>query len=270
MSILLGNSNKNTDNYKLTCKEILLVLKRIARAFKKHNINVERVNTDKNQILWIRDIYIPIDNTYVIGNLTRKNTMNNNCINEYKELENNLLNSINKNKNENKNISIVKPPRNVKLEGGDIIQYYDYIFVGIGKRTNRNAYEYLKTIFKNKKFILIEHTALHLDCVFCILDNGVIFYDSKYIQKLKIPKRFQDKEHFRINDISEIVDSGKFLATNFVQIPKTKTLIMSNIKENEPFRNILENMGYYLELVKTENIYLKGGSIRCLTQWLID
>lgn len=266
MSILLGNCNKNTDTFKLSCKEKQLVLKRISRAFRKYNIDVQRVETDKNEIIWIRDIYIPIDNTYVIGNLTRKSTMNNNRINEFKELENILCKSVNK----NENINIIKPPRNVKLEGGDIIQYNDYIFVGNNKRTNKDGYEYLKNTFKNKKVILIEHTALHLDCVFCILDNGVIFYDSKYIKKLKIPKKFQDKENFRINDISSIVDSGKFLATNFVQIPNTKTLIISNIKENEPFRNILENMGYNLELVKTENIYLEGGSIRCLTQWLIN
>jgi N-dimethylarginine dimethylaminohydrolase len=260
MSILLGNCNKNTDTFKLSCKEKQLVLKRISRAFKKYNIDVQRVETDKNQVLWIRDIYIPIDNTYVIGNLTKKSTMNNNRINEFKELENIL----------HKSVNIIKPPRNVKLEGGDIIQYNDYIFVGNNKRTNKEGYEYLKNTFKNKKVILVEHTAVHLDCVFCILESGVIFYDSKYIKKLKIPKKIQDKEKFIINDISSIVDSGKFLATNFVQIPNTKTLIISNIKENKLFRDILENMGYNLEIVKTENIYLEGGSIRCLTQWLIN
>lgn len=254
-SILIGKCNKDEPNAKMDCQTRNLVLKRIAHAFKKHNINVVHLKTDVKQLIWVRDVYIPIDNTYVIGNLTRKSTLGKNRVNEYKELEY-LLDS-------NPEIEQIKPSKDVKLEGGDIIQYKDYIFVGIGGRTNKEGYEFIKRTFKHKKVIAINHTALHLDCVLCVLDNDVVFYDSKYIQRL--PRNF--RQLFNVNDISSIVDSGKFLATNFVKIGKT--LIISNTPENSAFRDILKGMGYKLEIVNTENIWRLGGSVRCLTQWLL-
>jgi N-dimethylarginine dimethylaminohydrolase len=133
------------------------------------------------------------------------------------------------------------------FEGGDFIQIKNYIFIGIGSRT---------TI----KIVPIHHTGLHLDCCLCIVGKR-IFYDGKYIENItSIPNRF------KIVDIASIVDSGKYMATNFLQVGNT--LIMSGIKKNKRFRQMLRNIGYKIILVDTRNIWKEGGSIRCLTQWL--
>ena len=158
----------------------------------------------------------------------------------------------------------IYPPMNVKLEGGDIIQYDDFIFVGISDRTNKAGCNFIKKTFKNKTVIPIKHSALHLDCTFCVLDTGLIFYDSKYISNIsdvmKLPKQFITY------DICNIADSGKYLTTNFVQI--NENIIISNTPENKSFRDILSGLGYNLEIVNTEDFWREGGSIRCLTQWL--
>jgi N-dimethylarginine dimethylaminohydrolase len=261
MKILLGNCISNSDNYKLDYTQKQLVIKRISNAFKKHNITVKQIkkstikDNSLDELIWMRDIFIPIDNKYIIGNLTKKSSMGDNRSNEFKYVVPYL---------QKRKVKYYLP-KNIKLEGGDIIQYNDFIFVGIGKRTNKDGYELIKNTFKNKIVIPIKHTALHLDCVFCVLDNGLTFYDSKYISNTKTYS-INIPSCFALYDISDIVDSGKYLATNFVQVGNS--IIISNTPQNKPFRDILEKLGYNLEIVDTENIWKEGGSIRCLTQWM--
>ncbi len=159
-----------------------------------------------------------------------------------------------------KDKKIIRIPSNILFEGGDFIQIKNYIFIGIGSRTTIKIVPILKKLFPNKKIVPIHHTGLHLDCCLCIVGKR-IFYDGKYIENItSIPNRF------KIVDIASIVDSGKYMATNFLQVGNT--LIMSGIKKNKRFRQMLRNIGYKIILVDTRNIWKEGGSIRCLTQWL--
>lgn len=80
---------------------------------------------------------------------------------------------------------VIYPPEEVHIEGGDVMPWNDYIFVGtytgedypdyITARTNREAVEFLKEQFPNKKVKAFElrksntnakENALHLDCCF--------------------------------------------------------------------------------------------------------
>lgn len=248
-SILIGNCNRNIEDFVLSCSSKKRVLNKLSEVFKELGENVVRIIPSSDEILWIRDIYIPIDNTYVIGNLTQDSTMNRNRSDEYEQIIP-YFNSYKK---------IITSPKKVKLEGGDIIQQDDFIFVGLGERTNMEAVHFLKQKFPKKHIIPITHTSLHLDCVFCVLDKNV-FYDSKYISHLDLDGLFHTY------DISHMVDSGKYLATNFVRI--NNTLITSNTPQNASFRQLLRNMGYKIKMVDTKGIWREGGSIRCLTQWL--
>lgn len=250
MSILLGDCNINIDNYYLTCNDKKYVIKNIANAFTRLGVNVIKVkqHTD-DEIIWIRDTYVPIDDVYLKCNLTIKDTMNQDRSGEFKYIKPNLYNDK----------KIIRIPSNISFEGGDFIQFKNYIFVGIGSRTTIKIVPILKKLFPNKKLVPIHHTALHLDCCLCILGKRV-FYDSKYIENIKVPK------YFKIIDIASIVDSGKYMATNLVQVGNT--LIMSETKKNKSFRQMLRNIGYKIIVVDTRNIWKEGGSIRCLTQWL--
>ena len=226
MSILVGDCNINIDGYYLTCNDKKVVIKDIRNILCRLDIKViTSQQRTLDEIIWIRDIYVPIDNVYLKCNLTTKDTMN----------------------------------QDISFEGGDFIQIKNYIFIGIGSRTTIKIVPILKKLFPNKKIVPIHHTGLHLDCCLCIVGER-IFYDGKYIENItSIPNRF------KIVDISSIVDSGKYMATNFLQVGNT--LIMSGIKKNKKFREILRNIGYKIILVNTRGIW-KGGSIRCLTQWL--
>ena len=250
MSILLGICNYNINNYHINCNDKNIVIKDIGDVFIQLGINVIHVENKLKEIIWIRDIYVPIDNLYLKCNLTKNSTMNTD-----RSIEFNYLKPFLK-----KNKQIIEIPLNISFEGGDIIQEQNYIFVGIGMRTNIQIVSILKELFPQKIIIPIHHTALHLDCCFCILNNTLIFYDSKYIENIELPNVF------KIYDISSIADSGKYMATNFVQVGNT--LIMSKIKKNATFRKILRSFGFNIVLINTQNIWKEGGSIRCLTQWL--
>lgn len=255
MSILVGNCSTNIDNYILTCRDKKMVIKEIMDALTKIGIrpiqvDLVDVDTSENEILWIRDIFVPIDNVYLKCNLTKKSTMNTDRRNEFDSIQSYLDNSK----------KIIQIPQHISFEGGDLIQYKNYIFIGIGKRTGAGIVDKLKKYFPNKHIIAVNHSALHLDCCMCVLDNDMVFYDSKYIENIRIPALF------RVYDISNIVDSGKYMATNFIQFGNI--LIMSDIKKNAAFRKMLRSLGYKIILVNTRQIWKEGGDIRCLTQWL--
>ena len=90
---------------------------------------------------------------------------------------------------------VVRPPEEVHIEGGDVMLWRDYIFVGTYKgsdykdyitaRTNLQGVEYLRKLFPNKivkEFDLVKSkieardNALHLDCCFQPVgkDKGII------------------------------------------------------------------------------------------------
>ena len=91
---------------------------------------------------------------------------------------------------------VVRPPEEVHIEGGDVMLWGDYIFVGTYKgsdykdyitaRTNMQGVEYLRKLFPNKivkEFDLVKSkieardNALHLDCCFQPVgkDKGIIY-----------------------------------------------------------------------------------------------
>ena len=91
---------------------------------------------------------------------------------------------------------VVRPPEEVHIEGGDVMLWRDYIFVGTYKgsdykdyitaRTNLQGVEYLRKLFPNKivkEFDLVKSkieardNALHLDCCFQPVgkDKGIIY-----------------------------------------------------------------------------------------------
>lgn len=257
MSILLGNCNDNIENHYVDCAGKQRVIKDIRSALHRLGVKFDTVrkikngdNNSNNEILWIRDIFVPVDNIYIKCNLTKNSTMNTDRSKEFEHIHPYL----------DTNKPVVKMPNSIPFEGGDFIECDNYLFVGIGQRTSIQIVDRLKRLFPNKGIIPIHHSALHLDCCFCALQNKTVFYDSKYIQKIELPRLFT------CYDISPIADSGKYLATNFIQVGNT--LVMSNTKQNATFRKILRKLGYSLVLINIGDLWKEGGGIRCLTQWL--
>lgn len=84
---------------------------------------------------------------------------------------------------------VVTPPDSVILEGGDVVLHRDAIFVGVGRRTNERAVDFLEELFPKRTVIAVDlvhgtrdpHTdVLHLDCTFMPIgrDMALVFPDG--------------------------------------------------------------------------------------------
>ena len=139
---------------------------------KKYGVTVFRPQLipDYNQI-FTRDIGFVIDNIFIKSNILPDRERELDAI-QY------VIDQI-------QPAQVVRPPEEVHIEGGDVMLWENYIFVGTYKgsdykdyitaRTNMQGVEYLRKLFPNKivkEFDLVKSkieardNALHLDCCF--------------------------------------------------------------------------------------------------------
>jgi N-dimethylarginine dimethylaminohydrolase len=167
--ILAGTYPKESD--------MILEMEAFAQVFQKYGVTVFRpeVLEDCNQI-FSRDIAFVIEDKLVIANILPDREQ---------EVEA-ILHVLDKIEDTN----ILHPPEQVHVEGGDVMPWNDYIFVGtytapdyashITARTNKQAVEWISQQFPDKivkSFELRKSTnarenALHLDCCFQPLGKG--------------------------------------------------------------------------------------------------
>jgi N-dimethylarginine dimethylaminohydrolase len=200
---------------------------------------------DISNALWFRDNFINVDNKlYLLNKTTSK---------ERKPVEE--LSTI--------NISGTKVD-NYFIDGGDVIQHNDLIFVGLSDRTEKKSIDWFKKEFKKKEIIKITHHALHLDCCFCVLPNNLIIYSKKYIKSF--PSFLKDR--YKVHCIEEFMKEGEEtnLATNILIIGKN--IIAIDRKKFYKFYKFLQSMDFNLILIPFFNLWKDGGGIRCLTQWI--
>lgn len=81
---------------------------------------------------------------------------------------------------------VITPPKSVIVEGGDVVLYRDVIFVGVGRRTNESAVDFLEDVFPKRNVVAVHlvhgtddpHSdVLHLDCAFAPVgrDSALVF-----------------------------------------------------------------------------------------------
>lgn len=149
----------------------------------KYHVQVYRPDMIENyNQIFTRDIGFVIENTFVKSNILPDRERELDAI-QY------IIDQI---KPEN----VVRPPEEVHIEGGDVVLWDDYIFIGTYKgsdykeyitaRTNAQGVQYIRDLFPNKivkEFDLVKSkieardNALHLDCCFQPLGNnkGIIY-----------------------------------------------------------------------------------------------
>ncbi|WP_367773573.1 arginine deiminase family protein [Flavobacterium sp. WC2421] len=150
---------------------------------KKYQVTVFRPELiDNCNQIFTRDIGFVIDDTFIKSNILPDREMELDAI-QY------IIDQINP-------IKVVRPPENVHIEGGDVMLWNNYIFVGTYKgsdyadyitaRTNKEGVQFIKDLFPNKivkEFDLVKSktqardNALHLDCCFQSvgLNKGIIY-----------------------------------------------------------------------------------------------
>lgn len=243
----------------------------VAEIFRKYDVKVYRPDSikDYNQI-FSRDIAFVIENKFIIANILEDRSM------EIDAIEH-VINQIDPSK-------IIEFPENAHIEGGDVMPWGDYIFVGtyygedypsfITARTNMNAVKHLQKLFPHKKVksfslrksnTVADENALHLDCCFQPLGRG---------------KAIIHKEGFLIEEEYEwLIDF--FGKENCFHITKQEMYNMnSNIFSISPdvviseknFTRLnawLREQGFTVEEVPYAEISKQEGLLRCTTMPLI-
>ncbi|MNQ37226.1 arginine deiminase [compost metagenome] len=179
---------------------------------------------------------------------------------------------------------VVRPPEEVHIEGGDVMLWENYIFIGTYKgsdykdyitaRTNWQGVEYIRQLFPNKivkEFDLVKSkieardNALHLDCCFQPVgaDKGIIYKRGfrEEADYLFLVNLFGKENLFHITrDEMYNMNSNVFsIAPNVVVSERNFTRLNNWLRAND---FVVEEIPY-AEIAKQE------GLLRCSTLPLI-
>lgn len=241
------------------------------KVLEKYNVTVFRPEmiANYNQI-FTRDIGFVIDDIFIKSNILPDRERELDAI-QY------VIDQIDPKK-------VVRPPEEVHIEGGDVILWKEYIFIGTYKgsdykdyitaRTNIQGVQYIKELFPNKivkEFDLVKSkieardNALHLDCCFQPVgnDKGII-YKSGFREEadyLFLVNLFGKENLFHITrEEMYTMNSNVFsIDTNIVVSEKNFTRLNNWLRAN----------GFVVEEIPYAEIAKQEGLLRCSTLPLI-
>jgi N-dimethylarginine dimethylaminohydrolase len=262
-SVLTGNYPDEDD--------MVFEMDAVEAILKKYDVQVYRPNIipDCNQI-FARDIAFVIENKLIRANILPD-----------REREIEAIRYVWNQVDRNDRIVL---PKECHVEGGDVVLYGDYIFMGtysgedysqyITARTNMDAVIALQELFPNKTVKAFElrksntnprENVLHLDCCFQPLGKGkaIIYKDGFLIEReYQWLVDFFGKENiFQINR-----DEMYNMYSNVFSI--SEEVVMSE-KKFTRLNLWLRNEGFIVEEVPYAKIGKLGGLLRCTTMPLI-
>ncbi len=241
------------------------------QVFQKYDVKVYRPEMIENyNQIFTRDIGFVIEDTFIKANILPDRERELDAI-QY------IIDQINPKK-------VVRPPAEVHIEGGDVILWNDYIFIGTYKgsdykdyitaRTNMEGVNYIKQLFPNKivkEFDLVKSkieardNALHLDCCFQPVGvNKGIIYKSGFREEadyMYLVKLFGKENLFHITrDEMYEMNSNIFSITPEVVVSeKSFTRLNTWLRDN----------GFTVEEISYSEIAKQEGLLRCSTLPLI-
>ncbi len=251
-------------------EDMIVEMEAFANVFKKYGVETLRpdVLTDCNQI-FSRDIAFVIEDKLFKANILPERE------NEFQAIQK-VLKQISPDK-------IVYPPAEVHVEGGDVMPWNDYIFVGtytaenyshhITARTNKNAVAYLAKQFPNKtvkpfelrKSMNARENALHLDCCFQPLGKGkAILHKNGFL----VQEEYQWLvDYFGAKNIFEITaDEMYHMFSNVFSISPDIVVSERNFTRLNTW---LRAHGFTVEEIPYAEISKQEGLLRCSTLPLI-
>ena len=248
-------------------KDMIVEMDAFNAVFEKYNVTVYRPELipNYNQI-FARDIGFVIDDVFIKSNILPDRERELDAI-QY------VIDQINPSK-------VVRPPEEVHIEGGDVMLWNDYIFIGTYKgsdykdyitaRTNWQGVDFIRQVFPNKivkDFDLVKSkleardNALHLDCCFQPVgnDKGIIYKNGfrEEADYLFLVNLFGKENLFHITrDEMYDMNSNVFsIAPNVVVSEKNFTRL----------NNWLREQGFVVEEIPYAEIAKQEGLLRCST-----
>lgn len=242
-----------------------------SKVFKKYGVKVFRpeVLKDCNQI-FSRDIAFVIANKLVKANIL-----------PHREREFDAIVHVLDKIDENQ---ILYPPEEVHIEGGDVMPWNEYIFMGtytapdypqyITARTNKAAVEYIARQFPDKKVKAFElrksntdakNNALHLDCCFQPIGrNKAIIHKNGFL--------IEEEYHWLVNyfgkeNVFEITPDEMYrMFSNVFSISPEVVVSEQNFTR---LNDWLGNQGFVVEKIPYAEIAKQEGLLRCSTLPLV-
>ncbi|NAS32381.1 amidinotransferase [Flavobacteriaceae bacterium R38] len=239
--------------------------------FEKYDVKVFRpeIIENYNQI-FARDIAFVIDDTFIKSNILPDRE---------KELDalHYVIDQIDPAK-------VIKPPEEVHVEGGDVMPWNDYIFVGtytaddypdyITARTNNHAIDFLQKQFPEKKVKAFElrksntnakENALHLDCCFQPLGKGrAILHKNGFLIE---EEYLWLRDFFGKENIFEITKDEMYqMCSNVFSIDENIVVSEQNFTR---LNNWLRENDFIVEEIPYAEIAKQEGLLRCSTMPLI-
>ncbi|HEA22127.1 hypothetical protein LCGC14_1439160 [marine sediment metagenome] len=242
-----------------------------AKVFAKYGVKVYRpeVLTNCNQI-FSRDIAFVIGNKLITANILPDRE---------KEVEA-ILHVLDKIDDKN----ILHPPEEVHVEGGDVMPWNDYIFIGtytasdyseyITARTNRAAVDFITEQFPAKTIKSFElrksntqamQNALHLDCCFqplgrgkAILHKNGFLVESEYLWLV---------DFFGKENVFEITEEEMYRM--FSNVFSISPDVVVSERSFTRLNDWLRDQGFTVEEIPYSEIAKQEGLLRCSTLPLV-
>ena len=252
-------------------KDMVNEMEAFKAVLKKYNVSVFRpeIIENYNQI-FTRDIGFVIGDVFIKSNILPDRERELDAI-QY------VIDQINPDK-------VVRPPEEVHIEGGDVMLWNDYIFIGTYKgsdykdyitaRTNMQGVQYIKELFPNKivkEFDLVKSkieardNALHLDCCFqpVGIDKGIIYKNGfrEEADYLFLVKLFGKKNLFHVTR-----EEMYHMNSNVFSIDSNVVVSERNFTR---LNNWLRANGFVVEEIPYAEIAKQEGLLRCSTLPLI-
>ena len=242
-----------------------------AQVFAKYDVQVfrPRVLKDCNQI-FSRDIAFVIDNKLVKANILPDREK------EFQAIKY-VLSKIDEDQ-------IIYPPKEVHVEGGDVMPWGEYIFMGtytgedyadyITARTNKEAVEFIARQFPNKKVKSFElrksntnarENALHLDCCFQpVGTNKAILHKNGFLREEEYQWLL---DYFGSENVFEISKEEMYnMVSNVFSISPSVVVSERNFTR---LNNWLREQGFTVEEIAYSEIAKQEGLLRCSTLPLV-
>ena len=242
-----------------------------AKVFKKYEVQLYRpsVIPNCNQI-FSRDIAFVIEDKLFHSNILPNRER------EFEAIQH-VLDNIDSDK-------IIYPPKEVHIEGGDVMPWGDYIFLGIytaddypdyiTARTNKEAINFLQKQFPHKTVKAFElrksntnakENALHLDCCFQpVGKNKAILHKNGFL--IEEDYRWL-VDYFGSENIFEITKEEMYhMCCNVFSISPEIVVSEKNFKRLNQW---LIDQGFTVERISYSEIAKQEGLLRCSTLPLI-
>jgi len=243
----------------------------VAAVLKKYEVTVFRPETIENyNQIFSRDIGFVIDDKFIKSNILPDREREIDAIQH-------VIDKI-------APTHVFRLPEEAHVEGGDVMPWGDYIFIGtytgddyadyITARTNKEAVQYLAELFPNKKVVPFElrksntdpkENALHLDCCFQpVGNNKAIIHKNGFLKESEykwLVDLFGPENIFEITkDEMYQMNSNIFSIAPVVVISEKKFLRLNHW---------LRSIGITVEEVAYNEIAKQEGLLRCSTLPLI-